>query len=60
MRAAGSASILDGVKVASIGPITTETARRLGIQVTAQAREFTRDGLLEALVAAVVHSADAK
>ena len=60
VAAAGSASILDGVKVASIGPITTETARRLGIQVTAQAREFTRDGLLEALVAAVVHSADAK
>jgi uroporphyrinogen III methyltransferase/synthase len=50
LAAAGS-SILDGVKVASIGPITTETARQLGIQVTAQAREFTLDGLLEAVLA---------
>jgi len=39
-----------GVKVASIGPITTQTARSLGIAVTAQARVFTVDGLVEAVL----------
>ena len=47
--AAAGASTLDGVKVASIGPITSETARKLGVSVTAQAREFTLDGLLSAI-----------
>ena len=47
--AAAGTSILDGVKVASIGPITTETARKLGIEVTVQAREFTLNGLLSAV-----------
>jgi uroporphyrinogen III methyltransferase/synthase len=47
--AAAEAGILEGVKVASIGPITTATASRLGIQVTAQACEFTLDGLLAAV-----------
>jgi uroporphyrinogen III methyltransferase/synthase len=42
-----AAQLLSGIKVASIGPITTETARSLGIEVTAQARVFTIDGLLE-------------
>jgi uroporphyrinogen III methyltransferase/synthase len=51
VAAAGSASVLDGVSVASIGPITSETARKLGIAVTAQARQFTLDGLLEAVLA---------
>ena len=40
---------LAGVPVASIGPITTRTARDLGIEVTAEAREFTIDGLVEAV-----------
>ena len=40
---------LAGVKVASIGPITTATARRMGIAVTAEAREFTIEGLVEAI-----------
>jgi uroporphyrinogen III methyltransferase/synthase len=42
---------LAGVKVASIGPITTRTARDLGIEVTAEARKFTIDGLVEAILA---------
>ena len=42
--------LLAGVKVVSIGPITTETARSLGIEVTAQARVFTVDGLIEAIL----------
>jgi uroporphyrinogen III methyltransferase/synthase len=49
VAAAGSAAVLGGVQVASIGPITSETARRLGVAVAAQAREFTLDGLVEAL-----------
>jgi uroporphyrinogen III methyltransferase/synthase len=40
---------LRGVPVASIGPITTATARSLGVEVTAQAHEFTIDGLVQAV-----------
>jgi uroporphyrinogen III methyltransferase/synthase len=36
--------------VASIGPITTETARRLGVEVATQAKVFTVDGLVEAVL----------
>jgi uroporphyrinogen III methyltransferase/synthase len=48
--AAAGAECLRGVKVASIGPITTQTARSLGVEVTAQAREFTIDGLVQAVL----------
>jgi uroporphyrinogen III methyltransferase/synthase len=41
---------LEGVRVASIGPITTRTARSLGIDVTVEARKFTIDGLVEAIL----------
>ena len=44
------AAALAGIKVASIGPITTRTARDLGIEVTAQAREFTVDGLVNTIL----------
>jgi uroporphyrinogen III methyltransferase/synthase len=44
------ANALDGVKVASIGPVTSETARRCGIQVTAEARVYTTDGVVEAIL----------
>lgn len=47
--AAAGAEGLRGVRVASIGPITTQTARSLGIEVAAQAREFTIDGLVQAI-----------
>jgi len=40
---------LDGVRVASIGPVTTRTARALGIDVDVEAAVFTIDGLLESL-----------
>ena len=46
---AGSAA-LAGVKVASIGPVTTATARRLGIAVDTEARVYTVDGLVEAVL----------
>ncbi len=48
--AIAGAESLAGLKVFSIGPITSATARSLGIEVTAEAREFTIDGLLAAIL----------
>ena len=47
-----------GVQVASIGPVTSETVRSLGLEVAAQARVYTMDGLVEAVLA-LTHSAGA-
>ncbi len=44
------AETLRGIKMISIGPITTRTARDLGIDVAAEAQPFTVDGLLEAVL----------
>lgn len=41
--------LLKNVKIAAIGPITAETCRKSGLQVTVQAREYTIDGLIEAV-----------
>ncbi len=38
------------LKIACIGPITSRTARELGLDVHIQAKEFTIDGLVEAIV----------
>jgi uroporphyrinogen III methyltransferase/synthase len=40
---------LDGVKVASIGPITSRTARNLGLTVDVEADPHTIEGLVEAI-----------
>jgi uroporphyrinogen III methyltransferase/synthase len=40
---------LDGVRVASIGPVTSETARQHGIEVAAEADPHTIDGLVAAI-----------
>jgi uroporphyrinogen III methyltransferase / synthase len=40
---------LGGVRVASIGPITSATARDLGLTVDVQAEQHTTEGLLEAI-----------
>jgi uroporphyrinogen III methyltransferase/synthase len=48
--AAAGAAALEGVKVASIGPITSKTARSLGIEVTVEAASFTIDGLVDAIL----------
>ena len=37
-------------KIACIGPITSQTARELGLDVQIEASEFTIDGLVEAIV----------
>jgi uroporphyrinogen III methyltransferase/synthase len=44
------ASALQGVDVVSIGPVTTRTARGLGIQVTAEAKVITVEGLVDAVL----------
>ena len=41
---------LAGVQVASIGPVTTLTARELGLKVAAEAKVFTVEGLVEAVL----------
>ena len=41
---------LDGVKVASIGPVTSETARSMGLEVNAQAKPYTIDGMIETIL----------
>jgi uroporphyrinogen-III synthase len=43
-------SKLDGVKMASIGPVTSSTLRELGLPVDIEAAEFTIPGLLKAVV----------
>ena len=48
VEAAGIDSVR-GVPAISIGPVTTRTARELGIEVAAEARMFTLDGLVEAI-----------
>ena len=41
--------LLKGVKLVSIGPITSESARDLGLTIDIEATEYTIDGLVEAL-----------
>jgi len=48
VQAAGTAA-LENVKVASIGPVTSETARRHGIAVTVEAATYSIAGLVEAI-----------
>jgi uroporphyrinogen III methyltransferase/synthase len=48
VQAVGTAA-LQNVKIASIGPVTSATLRRLGLEVTAEATVFTVDGLVEAI-----------
>ncbi len=49
---AGAAN-LAGVRVASIGPVTSATARGLGLQVAVEAPVFTVDGLVDAILQSV-------
>ena len=48
--AVAGAAALEGVRVASIGPVTSATARALGIQVAVEASVFTTDGLVDAIL----------
>jgi len=46
-------SVLRGVQMASIGPVTSETLREFGLEADIAAREFTIPGLVAAIVDAV-------
>ncbi|NMA69416.1 MAG: uroporphyrinogen-III synthase, partial [Desulfitobacterium sp.] len=46
----GEKELLQGVKLYSIGPITSQTARNSGLSVYREAKEYTIKGLTEALV----------
>jgi len=41
---------LEGIRLASIGPVTSSTLRELGLGVDIAAKEFTIPGLVEAIV----------
>ena len=43
---------LGGVRIASIGPVTSDTARAHGLEVTVEARPFTVEGLVAAIASA--------
>jgi uroporphyrinogen III methyltransferase/synthase len=46
------AEALAGIRLASIGPVTSETARSHGLKVDAEAKQFTIDGLVQAILEA--------
>ncbi|HET7210010.1 MAG TPA: uroporphyrinogen-III synthase [Terriglobales bacterium] len=46
-------SVLKGIKMASIGPVTSATLRQLQLGVDIEAREYTIPGLIKAIVLAV-------
>lgn len=41
------------VQLVSISPVTSATIRALGLPVTAEAREYTADGIVQALIASI-------
>ena len=41
---------LQGVRIASIGPVTSGTVRASGFEVDAEARPYTTDGLIDAIL----------
>jgi len=49
VQSAGSAA-LEAVRIASIGPVTSATARRCGLAVAVEATPYTTDGLVAAIV----------
>ena len=50
LLAAAGRDALEGVRIASIGPVTSETARAQGLKVDAEAMHYTLDGLIEAIL----------
>jgi uroporphyrinogen III methyltransferase / synthase len=44
--------VLEGVRIASIGPVTSATLCAHGLNVDAEAKQFTIDGLIDAIVMA--------
>ncbi len=46
-------ALLDGVKLASIGPVTSATLKEFGLRPDIEAKEYTVSGLTEAIAASV-------
>jgi uroporphyrinogen III methyltransferase/synthase len=46
----GDPTLLDGVRIVSIGPVTSDTARERGLRVDVEATEHTVLGVVEAMV----------
>ena len=51
LGAARARAALKGIRVASIGPVTSKTLRELALRVSVQARRYSIPGLVRALVA---------
>jgi uroporphyrinogen-III synthase len=49
----GERESLEGIRLASIGPVTSSTLRELGLPVDLQAKQFTIPGLVKAIVRAM-------
>ena len=49
--AAAGGDALQGVRIASIGPVTSDAARRHGLDVTVEANPYTAEALAEAIAA---------
>ncbi len=49
----GETSLLEGIKLFSIGPITSATARELGLTIDGEALHYTIEGLIESLIEGV-------
>jgi uroporphyrinogen-III synthase len=49
----GTGKQLDGIALASIGPVTSSTLRELRLEVDVEAREYTIPGLVQAIVASL-------
>lgn len=47
-----NSGLLDSVKLASIGPVTSTTLKELGLRVDVEAKEYTIPGLVEAILKA--------
>jgi uroporphyrinogen-III synthase len=52
-RVARAHTELDGIRLASIGPVTSSTLRELGLRVDIMAKQFTIPGLVRAIAVAV-------
>ena len=52
--------LMKGVAVASIGPITSQTARELGLVVTMEAEMYTIPGLIQAILSNQVKNSNGK
>lgn len=56
----GDPTLFQGVPIASIGPVTTQAAKELGLDVTVEAEPHTIQGLVQALIVATSRAPEAR